>query len=388
MIQVEKKTKRVLSTVIIVVIVILFIAIGWSGCFEKSSDMITGITAEELTTEMLEFIENITSYKYLLEGKESRTTIIDTESTVNESEYIQIGKVNVADKKLFNEITSNDGEYKNVNFIVDNILYIGQGSITNLIWEGYDIRTTYPWKHISLLESQTFQVDIGVPGATSEIRRLSDETINNKECYILYYKVNRSSSDYGSFDYKSKYWITKENYSMIKQYTKVKNEDYGYYNLEGKYEQEIRCSEENIIYYDFNIPITDIELPSDALDYFNPDDYPTLTSVVNVTDGNIMITLEGENYSFDDILYINIDKDDHYHFSNSTFNGTLWNFDEEVDDYYFHWNDSNGDGKIGGGDIIRLYNESGSLDAGEWKVQIILYLAYYLIYDSGYIEIT
>jgi hypothetical protein len=115
-----------------------------------------------------------------------------------------------------------------------------------------------------------------------------------------------------------------------------------------------------------------------------PRSYPNIVGGITTTDSNITISLIGnESLSSSDARIIITDAQDEDYRNNNPDN-SVWNFN---DSNYFLWTDSNDDGKIGPGDILKIYNPHG-LESGFWRLQIIQKSTDKLTNDSWRIEIT
>ncbi len=94
---------------------------------------------------------------------------------------------------------------------------------------------------------------------------------------------------------------------------------------------------------------------------------PNITGTVKTTDGNITITLSGEYVTYADARITITDNDNAVYVNDSCGPSDNWTLSGTLTCV---WIDASGDGNIGGGDIIKVFDSDG-LDSGTWFVKVI-----------------
>jgi L-fucose mutarotase/ribose pyranase (RbsD/FucU family) len=250
-----------------VLIVILLLSILFSGCTEEKIADDAATTAEEIKERFLQALKNVESYKYSANAIYEMTSIDESVNTTEQSMVIT-GEIDVLNKiaKQYMNITSEDLNQSLTVYLVDNVTYTGTQTNGNITWR-IDMLTLGAFLGYSLLEqmSMFLENETLFDDGDIELRRLSDETFENKDCYILQMTLfqnqsSNTSNTYSTMEYNIRYWIAKDSSLLKKSYIKVTIDQTGSY-LFGDYLSI--TTEMEILFYDYNIPIN-IELPHEA----------------------------------------------------------------------------------------------------------------------------
>jgi len=242
---------------------ILF-AIAFSGCVEKNT-----VTAEEIKERFLQASKSVTSYKCSSSGTYAMTTIKESTST-KEFLLVQSGEVDNLNKKIkqyYNTTSEGSNEEHVIFYMVDNVSYYGNQTNGNTTWTS-SYAGSEMWNASSLLETLTIILENGtVQFNNTELKRLSDEKVENVDCYILQFTgfQNQSattSNAYSRIEYDIKYWIAKDTNLLKKSYLKSTIDQTGVYSFGGA-NRSIATGEMETIFYDYNVPLN-IELPPEA----------------------------------------------------------------------------------------------------------------------------
>jgi len=107
---------------------------------------------------------------------------------------------------------------------------------------------------------------------------------------------------------------------------------------------------------------------------------PSITGVLDTVDGNITITLSGENLDGTDARIML-----------TAYDNNIISFEPPTTSashpfYTISWIDASADGDVGSGDIIKITN-TGGLSKGDWFVKIIQISSGKAAYDSSAIEV-
>jgi hypothetical protein len=269
-------------------IVVLLLTIVFSGCLTNNSEnnFNDGITVEQIKEKVLETTGNITFYKYLyyLNTTQEKTKNQTGEIITGlQSTMIKTGNVDKQNKELKAEEKEKDychiegADYIETNtscfrwednktyyYINNETFYEKTEADNNITWKTYEVKNdssrfisdnTDTWLQFSQLERQVFFF-FNVTWAN--IILLPDEMIDGTECFVL------SVTNIPNYirEYKTiKYWISKDDYSLKKAYLKQTFEDTILFETNDSLDT---IWEEDIIFYDYNIPVN-IELPEDGL---------------------------------------------------------------------------------------------------------------------------
>ncbi|MDH7517756.1 MAG: hypothetical protein QHH19_05375 [Candidatus Thermoplasmatota archaeon] len=242
---------------------ILF-ALSFSGCVEENV-----VTAEEIKERFLHALENVTSYKYSSEVTYSITTIKESTSTT-ESSVAMTGEIDILNKKVkqyLNTTSEGSNEGHLILYMVDNISYFGNQTNGNTTWTS-SLMGSEMWSGYSYLELIATMLENGTEQYNNtELKRVSDETVENVDCYILRFTgfQNQSattSNAYSYIGYDVKYWIAKDTYLLKKSHLKSTIDQSGVYSFGGA-NRSIITSEMEIFFYDYNVPLN-IVLPPEA----------------------------------------------------------------------------------------------------------------------------
>jgi hypothetical protein len=250
---------------------LLLLITAFSGCIQEN------VTAKEITENMLQAIEDVSSYKYSADVNVIQTMINESGTNITESDAIQNGEVDLANKKLkqdntFTTTGTSDEQHWSI-YLIDDIQYTGTESDGNITWESLNTSFTnasMTWIAYSALEGQTMFLENTLIDA--DVERLSDDVLDGVDCYVLYlsYIENQSGDSYGfdapsgnsSYELEVTYWIAKDTYLLIKSYQKLTMDMSGWYAFGGG-DRSITASEMDVRYYDYNVPVV-IELPPEA----------------------------------------------------------------------------------------------------------------------------
>jgi hypothetical protein len=245
-------------------IIALLLTIAFSGCVEENT-----VTAEEIKERFLQAVEGVTSYRYSSDSAVTMTTIKESTNT-KEFLIVQTGEVDNLNKKIkqYGNTTSEGSNEEHVIFyMVDNISYYGNQTNGNTTWRSSMIGSEM-WNVYSYLEQITAGLENGTGQFNNtELKRLSDETVENVDCYILRFTgfQNQSSTTingYSYIEYDIKYWIAKDTNLLKKSNIKSTIDQSGIYSF-GDANRSIVTAEMETFFYDYNVPLN-IELPPEA----------------------------------------------------------------------------------------------------------------------------
>ena len=290
----------------IVGITLVLIAINLIGCITSEV-----VTTDEIKENFFQAIEDVTSYKYSADVTATHTIINESGTNITETDAIQNGIVDIANKKLRqNNIGTTTGVSEEqcwTVYIIDNILY---SSYSNKKQEGETEWSTnnishtnddMTWKGYSALELLVLYLENELKNV--KLEQLADEVDEGTDCHVLYLTAFENQSGEGSdmspifgnasYEYEIKYWIAKDTYFLIRAQSRTTSDMSGWFAF-GEADRSITVSEMDILYYDYNVPVT-IDLPPEKPDV-------QLMGYVNI-DGIIVIGNMGggslENYRID-----------------------------------------------------------------------------------------
>ena len=244
---------------IVLVIAVLLICVGLSGCEEKASS--DNNEAEEITEHMLNSLENIDSYSYSSIG----SIIINDVKTGMTDGYTELDITNFRLGMIQNISMSMIGNATTYIYILNNVEFtnktessglieLTKKNITREIWANYDNHQS----HKDFLE-------------ISDLEKIDDEVINGKDCYVInfipdmdkYFEVMGNpmgtSFDYILNDIESKYWIDKGDYLPQRSYSKISMN-----TSSTIYGDMFYVYETDIYYSNYNADFT-IEMPNWAI---------------------------------------------------------------------------------------------------------------------------
>jgi len=245
---------------------LLLLIILFSGCAEKES--VTTLTATEIRDNMLQAVENnVSSYKYSANIKATSTMINESGTFTTERTGIQIGEVDIVNKKLKQNntaITKGMSERQHwIVYLLDNIRYYGAELDGSMKWNSSNISHTDSWIAYSALEAQAMAFKSLFKNI--DVKRLADETVNDVDCYVLNITANfKNQSIYEnvSQEYGISYWIAKDTYFLIKVHSGTTVDRRGWYTS-GKAYHLIAVTEMDTVFSDYNLSVT-IEVPPEA----------------------------------------------------------------------------------------------------------------------------
>lgn len=248
---------------------VLLLVISFSGCVEEDT-----VSAEEIKEMLLQALENVTSHKYSSEGITVMTTINEPETNITEMVPALTGEVDILNKKmkLFINMTytADSVPFKEEHIIiyhVDNITYFGNKTNENITWWSSYAPEVF-WDAYSLLEQFTTFLENGTEDYNNtELKRLSDETFEGVDCYILQFKGYRNDSagynltGFQYIEYDVKYWVSKDTSLLKRCHVESIFDLSGIYSSFGN--RSISVSEMDMLFHDYNVPLI-IELPPEA----------------------------------------------------------------------------------------------------------------------------
>jgi len=247
-------------------IIALLLTIAFSGCVEEKT-----VTAEEIKERFLQASKSVTSYKFFLSGTSEMTTIKESASTKEFLENMS-GEVDILNKKLKEDINftnvEDSSEQHLIFYIVNNTPYYGNKTDGNITWSSVGEMPGL-WNAYSLMESLATILENGTKQFNNtELKRLSDETVENVDCYILQFTGFKNESTtttltgYSYTEYDVKYWIAKDTNLLKKSNLKSTIDQSGIYSF-GDANRTITTGEMEIFFNDYNVPLN-IELPPEA----------------------------------------------------------------------------------------------------------------------------
>ena len=267
------------KTIIIIFAMMLISIVFFSGCNEENNQ--GEITELEIKSNMVQAIEDVSSYKYSASGTFSRTIINETGTSTSNRLYTLIYEVDILNKlqkgeKNINVTYEGDAyhnpsdEYNITLYCVTDTLYTKSNISGNITWKSWFGDNN--WYSYAQLERQIYFIFEG-----AELERLEDDIVGNVDCYVLNVipssenlRLDSVSGDFffpeGIFhntplDVDVKYYIAKDTNLLKKANIKLTNNITSFWI---KTRQDVisdsSIHEIELLYYDYNIPLT-IELP-------------------------------------------------------------------------------------------------------------------------------
>ena len=264
----EKRTIAICFTFLLIVAIL-------SGCSENNNELSEELSVDQIKTNFIHAINNVSSYKCNLTGKLNITLFKGAETNVTERLSNANFLINISNRTL-----EHDSEFLNIGedekdkmiiYIIGDFRYIGYGKEGNLTWDYEELSpfsAESKWNMSSPIEMFVEQITNVMPQQGNITwKRLNDESFNNHTFYILQseYINNISDTTHAGYDLAEIYhtfWIDKTNYFLYKVELNQIRDITGYYA--GEYDRRYLISEDIFTFYDYNIPVY-IELPPDII---------------------------------------------------------------------------------------------------------------------------
>lgn len=260
-----KKIAIGISLAVLLIVVILY------GYFEINNELSGELSIDQIKTNFINALNNISTYKSKTTGKVIFTDFNGTEISVTE----RLSNFNIS-VDISNQSLEQDGEFlivgedekeKMLVYILDDFRYVGSGKEGNLSWmyEELSPNSFKPiWNTYSSLDLFAEQITYENPEQDFEMtwKRLKDESFDNQTFYVLKSEhiinnSNPTSPDINLYEVYHTYWIDKTNYILYKGKINQIRDISGLYA--GDFDRRYLDSEDIFIFYDYNIPVN-IEL--------------------------------------------------------------------------------------------------------------------------------
>jgi len=319
---------------------LLIVTVFISGCFEEEKKE---LSFNQIRNNFLNKIKNVDSYKYRISGSSIQTVVNESGSDIVEMQSISNGSVDILNNNLkFEKDYLDTGKNNQMKiYLLDGFSYTFIADDWNLSWDIKDISSldfSNYWGLYSYLES--FVEEMKNPQENTTFERLDDEKIEDKSYYVLQsvYKYNFSGTgqdDYSYYEIGIKFWIEKNDFLLYKIQSTSKSDSKEFFAMDSN--QEIEHSENQYIFYDYNIPFT-IELPTyksktiyvddsggkdfksiqDAIDFANPEDVIyvysgtykesiVINKSISLIGGNKFNTIIKSSLIYKNLLYVYAD---------------------------------------------------------------------------------
>jgi hypothetical protein len=271
--------------IIIVGIIVLLVTIELSGCVKEET--VKAVTIEDIKERFLQAVENVTSYKFSVDGTYNSTRI--KKSNNSTVQYASIsGEIDVLNKRVrtYNNGSSDSGEKSYfIFYLVDNMSYFGNQADGNWTWENWSshLEPQQVWNANSYLElfSNALENETAWNSYNVTLEQLSDEKVGDVDCYVLQfigfkneslnYSISKTSGYTTGYSYKEtdiEYMIAKDTFQLRKiLYNTTSDENT--INSYGNVSRYINTIDDEMFFYDYNVPLS-IELPPEAKNASSP----------------------------------------------------------------------------------------------------------------------